>query len=74
MSKSHLSARRAGNQYPILENLFNSRTRVKVLKFLFRNHPVNVGIRELSRRIQESVETTRQEIKQLEKIGVIRKT
>ena len=60
------------NQYPILENLFNSRPRVKVLKFLFRNYPANVGIRDLSRRTQEQPELIRKEIDKFVKIGLIR--
>lgn len=59
--------------YPILENLFNSRTRVKVLKFLFRNYPVNVGVNELARMVQEPLELVRREVKSLEKMKLIKK-
>ena len=72
MSKSHLSTGRAGNPHPILENLFNSRTRVKVLKFLFRSYPINLGAKELSRRIQEPLDLAKKELKELEKIGLIK--
>lgn len=58
----------------VLENLFNSKIRIKVLKFLFRNYPVNIGIRELARRVQEPLGVARKEIKSLEKIGLIKKS
>ena len=61
------------SQNPVLENLFKSKIRVKVLKFLFRNYPANVGIRDLAKRIQESVEVTKHELKDLEKMGLINK-
>ena len=61
------------SSYPVLENLFNSKVRIKVLKFLFRNHPVNVGIKDLSKRVQEPLDLVRKEIKELEKIGLIKK-
>ena len=57
----------------ILDNLFNSRIRVKVLKFLFRNYPVDFGCRELAGRIQEPSWAIKKEIKNLEKIGLIKK-
>jgi len=60
-------------QLPILESLFNSRTRVKVLKFLFRNYPVTVGIRDLARRVQEPYPVVQKEIKDLEKISLVKK-
>lgn len=60
-------------QYPILENLFNSKIRVKVLKFLFRNYPVNIGARDLADRIQEAPENVRKEMKELEKMGLVNK-
>ncbi len=60
-------------QHQVLENLFNSKTRVKVLKFLFRNYPTDVGIKELVKRIQEPYETVRQEIKMFERIGLVRR-
>lgn len=65
---------KGNGHYQILENLFNSKIRVKVLKFLFRNYPVNVGIRELSKRMQEPLNMVRKEVKNLEKIGLIKKS
>jgi len=60
-------------RYPILENLFNSKVRVKVLKFLFRNYPMNIGAGDLARRIQESPGVVRKEMKELQKMGLINK-
>ena len=59
--------------YPVLENLFNSKLRVKVLKFLFRNSLGQVGVRDLAKRIQESYPLVTREIKSLEKIGLVKK-
>jgi len=73
MSKKHTHANSAGNKYPILENLFGSRLRIKVLKFLFRNYPLNVELRELARRVQEPLILVKQEIGNLEKMGLIKK-
>lgn len=58
--------------YPVLEILFNSRARIKVLKFMFRNYPVNIEIKELSKRTQEPLELIRKEIKDMSKIGLIK--
>jgi len=59
--------------YLVLENLFNSKVRVKMLKFFFRSYPVNAGIRDLSKRIQEPLAAVKKEIKDLERIGLIKK-
>ena len=59
------------NQHFILENLFNSKIRVKVLKFLFRNYPTNIGAADLARRIQEPPVAVRKEIRELQEIGLI---
>ena len=66
MSKNNLNPR-------ILDDLFNSRIRVKVLRFLFRNYPVDFGSQELASRIQESSEAIKKEVRSLEKIGLIKK-
>jgi len=59
-------------RYPTLEILFNSRPRVKVLKFLFRNYPVNVSVKELSKRTQEPTESIRKEMNDFSKIGLVK--
>ena len=61
------------NNAEILEDLFSSRLRVKVLKFLFRNYPVDFGSKELADRIQESSDAIKGEIKSLESMGLIKK-
>ncbi len=58
---------------PVLDNLFGSKIRVKVLKFLFRNYPADFGVRELAQRIQESYPATKKEIQLLREIHVIKK-
>ena len=65
---------KGNDQHQALENLFNSKIRVKVLKFLFRNYPINVDIWELSKRIQEPPDIVRKEFKILEKIGLIKRS
>lgn len=56
-----------------LDNLFTSRVRVKVLKSLFRNFPADFTISELARRIQESPNAIRKEIKSLIKINLVKR-
>ena len=60
------------NQHLILENLFGSKLRVKILKFLFRNYPNSFGIKDLTRRTQEQLEPIRKEIGKFAKIGLIK--
>ena len=59
--------------YPVLENLFGSKIRVKTLKFLFRNYPTPVGVRELAVRIQESPSVVKKELAVMQRIGLIKK-
>ena len=58
----------------ILDNLFGSRIRVKILKFLFRNYPVDFTVGDLTKRIQESYGATKKEIDDLRKLRLIKKT
>ncbi|OGN34793.1 MAG: hypothetical protein A3I39_00170 [Candidatus Yanofskybacteria bacterium RIFCSPLOWO2_02_FULL_47_9b] len=58
---------------PILDNLFGSKVRVKVLKFLFRNYPADFSIKEISQRIQETPLETKKEIDLLKEILVVKK-
>jgi len=60
--------------HPALEILFNSKTRIKVLKYFYRNHPANIGIVELAKKIQEPLEAVRREMKELSKIRLLCKT
>lgn len=57
----------------ILDNLFGSRIRVKVLKFLFRNYSVDFTVGELTKRIQETYPAAKQEVEALIKIRLIKK-
>lgn len=61
------------SQHLVLEGLFSSKIRVKVLKFLFRNYPANIGVRDLAKRVQEPIELIKRELRDLEKIGLIHK-
>ena len=58
----------------VLDILFGSRIRVKVLKFLFRNYPNDFAASELAKRIQESGPATRKEVALLVKIKLIKKS
>ncbi len=58
---------------PILDNLFGSKIRVKLLKFLFRNFPADFSVREIAQRIQEPPAETRQELEFLKEISVAKK-
>ena len=64
---------RAGSK-DILDNLFGSRIRVKILKFLFRNYPVDFIVGDLARRIQENYGTAKKEVETLTKLRLIKKT
>ena len=57
----------------VLDKLFGSRVRVKLLRFLFRNHPARFGVLELSKRIQESFGDVKKELKLLRELEVIKK-
>lgn len=57
----------------ILDNLFGSRVKVKLLKLLFRQHPATFGISELVARIQEPVFIARRELTALHEIGLLRR-
>ena len=56
-----------------LELLFDSRARVKILKFLFRNTGMSFGVRDLSGRIQERPTTVRKEVRRLMEMGLLKK-
>ena len=58
----------------VLDNLFGSRIRVKILKLLFRNYPGDFLAGELATRIQETYPATKQEIEALIKLRLIKKT
>ncbi len=57
---------------PILETLFDSGARVKILKFLFRNIGSNFSLKELATRTQERQSIINEEIKKLLEIGLVK--
>jgi predicted transcriptional regulator with HTH domain len=57
----------------ILDNLFGSKVRLKMLKFLFRNYPNPVTVGRLSLIIQESPSAVRREIQMLREIRLLKK-
>ena len=56
----------------ILEHLFVSRTRVKILKFLFRNLNPDFTVKDLSIRLQESRGAVNKEVKKLLEVGLVK--
>ncbi|MDP4001758.1 MAG: archaellum operon transcriptional activator EarA family protein [bacterium] len=57
---------------PILDNLFGSKVRVKILKFLYRNYPADFSVREIASRIQEKPQITKEELVLLKQITIVR--
>jgi predicted transcriptional regulator len=55
-----------------LELLLDSRARVKILKFIFRNADSVFSAKEMSTRIQERLPLVKREIKKLAKIGLLK--
>jgi len=57
----------------ILEELFDSKARVKILKFFFRNETGYFNIATISDRVQEKKKVIKREIEKLLRIGIIQK-
>ncbi|MEK7124811.1 MAG: archaellum operon transcriptional activator EarA family protein [Patescibacteria group bacterium] len=55
----------------ILDNLFGSKIRVKLLKFLFRNYPTGFAMSELAKRTREPLDAVQKELALLRKIGAV---
>ena len=55
----------------MLEHLFGSRTRVKLLRIFLSNPDRAFFVRELTRKIKERINSVRRELTNLEKIGII---
>ncbi|MBI3963628.1 MAG: hypothetical protein HY341_01385 [Candidatus Kerfeldbacteria bacterium] len=55
----------------MLEQLFSSRTRVKLLRLFLSNPDESFYVRELTRRIKERINSVRRELANLEEIGVV---
>ena len=58
---------------PILDNLFGSKVRVKLLKFLFRNYPADFTTREIAKRIQEQPEFVKKELDLLRTLNTVKR-
>lgn len=56
----------------MLENLFGSKTRVKLLAWFFRNPSQSFFVRELTRTLKLQINSIRRELMNLEKIGLIK--
>ncbi|HUO75573.1 MAG TPA: hypothetical protein VMU12_01470 [Candidatus Paceibacterota bacterium] len=57
----------------ILDNLFGSRVRVKLLKLFYRQHPATFSMAELAAHIQEPAFIARRELNVLRDIGMVKK-
>jgi len=57
---------------PILDNLFGSKVKVKILKFLYRNYPTDFSLREITKRVQEKPAETKKEISLLKQIHLVK--
>lgn len=55
----------------VLETLFNSRARIRLLKFLFRNYPKPFTLGEITRHLQEDKGLVKKEISRLAQIGLL---
>ncbi|MFH1769349.1 MAG: hypothetical protein ABH833_01635 [Parcubacteria group bacterium] len=56
----------------VLETLFESRVRVKLLKFLFRNMGGSFNSAEVARHTQEPASAVRRELGKFKEIGLIK--
>ena len=56
----------------ILETLFGSNLRVKILKFLFRNATASFSLKELANHVQEKPAAVKKEIGNLAAVGLVR--
>lgn len=57
----------------ILETLFNSRARVRLLRFFFRNYLQSFTLKELVNRLQEDQKTLKKEIEKFFQIGLLKR-
>ncbi len=55
-----------------LDILFDSRLKVKILKFLFRNPISSFNVRELAKHVQDQPRAVRKEIAKLAGIGLVK--
>ncbi len=57
-----------------LEVLFDSKARLKILKYLFRNYGSETGAREISEHTQEHISTVKRELKKFIEISLVKTT
>ena len=55
----------------MLEQLFGSRTRVKLLRLFLTNPTVPFYVREISRKVDEQLNSVRRELANLTRLGVV---
>lgn len=55
----------------MLEHLFGSKTRIKLLRLFLNNPKKPYFVRELSRQLESQINSVRRELQNLEKIGII---
>ena len=55
----------------MLEQLFGSRTRVKILRLYYANSESSFYVREITRRVGEQINSVRRELNNLTKIGIL---
>ncbi len=58
----------------IVKSLFSSKTRVKLLELFFTNQEEDYYVREITREIDEQINSVRRELDNLQKIGVVKKS
>lgn len=59
------------NRIRMLERLFGSRTRVKLLRLFLTNPGVEFFVREISRKVDEQLNSVRRELANLSSLGVV---
>jgi predicted transcriptional regulator len=55
----------------VLETLFSSRARVRLLKFLFRNYPKPYTLKDIAKHLQEDRGLVKKEIAHLSQVGLL---
>lgn len=61
-----------GNRARMIEHLFGSRTRVKLLRLFLGNPGAPFYVRELGRKVEAQIHAIRRELENLERLGIIR--
>lgn len=56
----------------MLEKIFGSRTRVKLFRLFFNNPQDEFFVREISRKVEEQINSVRRELGNLEKMGLLK--